>query len=60
MTRRERRQKSVTRVDALTLAEAVAAAKRGSSEVRLQLCDLMTGVACPDATTALCDPIGSA
>ena len=62
MTRRERLQKATTRADAATILAAVAAAKRGSSEGRLQLTALMTWVAysCPDATTAVCDAISSA
>ena len=62
MTRRERLQKSATRMDTRTIMEAVAAAKRGSSEGRLQLTAVMTWVAysCPDATTAVCDAISSA
>ena len=59
MTRRERRQKSVTRVDALTHAEAVAAAKGASSEDRLQLTALITwvGYSCPDTTTVACSAV---
>ena len=60
MTRGKRRQKFATRVDSLTLAEAVAAAKRSSSEGRLQLSDLMAWAACPDITTPVCDAISSA
>jgi hypothetical protein len=60
MALRERHQKSVAKVDTLTLAEAVAAAKFSSSEGRLQLCDLMAWAACPDTTTPVCDAISSA
>ncbi|MBK6512091.1 MAG: hypothetical protein IPG06_23395 [Haliea sp.] len=62
MTRRLRLQQSTARVDASTIREAVAAAKRGSGEGRLQLCAVMSWVAysCPEATTAVCDTIASA
>lgn len=62
MTRRERLQHATKRMDTRTIVEAVAAAKRGSSEGRLQLTAVMAWVAysCPDATTAVYDTIASA
>lgn len=62
MTRRERLQQSARRMDAKTIATAVAAAKRGESEGRLQLTAVMAWVAysCPDACDAVCDNIASA
>ena len=62
MTRRERLQQAAKRMDARSISEAVAAAKRGGSEGRLQLSAVMAWVAysCPDATTAVCDNIASA
>jgi ubiquinone biosynthesis protein Coq4 len=62
MTRRERLQQSARRMDARTISEAVAAAKRGGSEGRLQLTAVMAWAAysCPGATEAVCDNIASA
>lgn len=62
MTRRQQLQQATARMDAGTIREAVAAAKRGSAEGRLQLCAVMSWVAysCPEATTAVCDTIASA
>lgn len=62
MTRRARLQQSTARMDARTISDAVAAAKRGDSEGRLQLCAAMAWIAyaCPEATTAVCDNIASA
>ena len=62
MTRRERLQQSARRMDAKTIAAAVAAAKRGESEGRLQLTAAMAWVAysCPHACEAVCDNIASA
>lgn len=62
MTRRQRLQQSTGRMDARTIREAVAGAKRGNPEARLQLCAVMAWVAysCPEATTPVCDNIASA
>ena len=62
MTRRERLQHAACRMDAQSISKAVASAKRGESEGRLQLTAAMTWIAyaCPDATTAVCDNITSA
>ena len=62
MTRRERLQQAACRMDAQSISKAVASAKRGESEGRLQLTAAMTWIAyaCPDATTAVCDNITSA
>jgi ubiquinone biosynthesis protein Coq4 len=62
MTRRQQLQQATARMDAGAIREAVAAAKRGSAEGRLQLCAVMSWVAysCPEATTAVCDNIASA
>jgi len=57
MTHRERLQQAAKRMDARSISEAVAAAKRGGSEGRLQLSAVMAWVAysCPNAATAVCD-----
>ncbi len=62
MTRREQLQQSARRMDSATIAAAVAAAKRGKSDGRLQLSAAMAWVAyaCPDACEAVCDNIASA
>ena len=62
MTRRQRLQQSARRMDAKAIASAVAAAKRGESEGRLQLTAVMAWIAysCPDACDAVCDNIASA
>ncbi|MEZ5502474.1 MAG: Coq4 family protein [Halioglobus sp.] len=62
MTRRERLQRATSRMDARSIAAAVAAAKRGDAEGRLQLSAVMAWVAysCPDATPAVCDNIAAA
>jgi ubiquinone biosynthesis protein Coq4 len=62
MTRRQQLQNATARMDARTIAEAVAAAKRGSTEGRLQLSAVTSWVAyaCPEATTAVWDNIASA
>lgn len=62
MTRRQRLQQSARQMDANTIAGAVAAAKRGESEGRLQLTAVMAWIAysCPDACEAVCDNIASA
>jgi ubiquinone biosynthesis protein Coq4 len=62
MTRRERLQQATGQVDAQTIIAAVASAKRGEHEGRLQLCAAMAWAAysCPDATNAVCDSISSA
>ena len=62
MTRRERLQQATQHVDAASIASAVAAAKRGDAEGRLQLCAAMAWAAysCPDATNAICDNIAAA
>jgi ubiquinone biosynthesis protein Coq4 len=62
MSRRDRLQAATRRTDAGTIAEAVAAAKRGSTEGRVQLAAAMAWAAysCPDATNAVCDNIASA
>ena len=62
MTRRERLQQCARRMDARTISDAVAAAKRGGSEGRLQLTAVMAWAAysCPGATEAVCDSIASA
>lgn len=55
-------QQATLRVDARTIALAVAAAKRGESSGRICLVGVMTWVAfaCPDATRAVYDNIASA
>lgn len=62
MTRRSRLQQLTQHTDASTIAAAVAAAKRGDSEGRLQLTAAMAWIAysCPDACEAVCDNIASA
>jgi len=62
MTRRKQLQQATARMDARTIREAVAAAKRGSTEGRLQLSGVASWVAysCPEATTAVWDNITSA
>ncbi|MEH6570887.1 MAG: Coq4 family protein [Halioglobus sp.] len=62
MTRREKLQQATRRMDARTIADAVAAAKRGESEGRVLLSAVMAWAAysCPDATDAVCDNISSA
>ena len=62
MTRRQRLQDATKRMDAKTIATAVAAAKKGDAEGRLQLTAVMAWVAysCPDACEAVCDNIASA
>lgn len=62
MTRREKLQAAAKRTDAKSIAEAVAAAKRGSSEGRIALSGAMAWVAysAPDACSAVCDNIASA
>jgi ubiquinone biosynthesis protein Coq4 len=62
MTRRQQLQNATARMDARTIREAVAAAKRGSTEGRLQLSAVTSWVAyaCPEATTAVWDNITSA
>jgi ubiquinone biosynthesis protein Coq4 len=62
MSRKERIQAVTQRADAKTIAAAVAAAKRGSSEGRVQLAGVMAWAAysCPDAVNAVCDNIASA
>ncbi len=62
MTRRERLQQLTQHTDASTIATAVAAAKRGDAEGRLQLTAAMAWIAysCPDACEAVCDNIASA
>jgi ubiquinone biosynthesis protein Coq4 len=61
MSRRERLQQSAKRMDSDAIAAAVAAAKRGDPEGRLQLSAVMAWVAysCPDACEAVCDNIAS-
>ncbi|MCB1705061.1 MAG: hypothetical protein KDI17_09360 [Halioglobus sp.] len=62
MTRRDRLQQLTRHVDRNTIAAAVAAAKRGDSEGRLQLTAAMAWIAyaCPGACEAVCDNIASA
>ncbi len=62
MDRRQKLQELTRYTDAQTLADAVAAAKRGSGEGRLQLTAAMAwaAFACPDACPAVCDNIASA
>lgn len=62
MTRREKLQAAAQRTDAKSIAEAVAAAKRGSTDGRLALAGAMAWVAysAPDACSAVCDNIASA
>lgn len=62
MSRREQLQASTKRTDAKSIAEAVAAAKRGGVEGRVALSAAMAWVAysCPDACSAVCDNIASA
>lgn len=61
-SRRERLQAATRRTDAQTIAAAVAAAKHGKTEGRVQLAAAMAWAAysCPDATEAVCDNIASA
>lgn len=62
MNSREKLQQSTRWTDAQTIANATAAAKRGSASGRLQLTAAMAWAAysCPDATQAVCDNIASA
>lgn len=62
MTRRQRLQEKAQWMDSATIADAVAAAKRGESEGRLTLTAAMAWVAysCLDATESVCDNIFSA
>jgi ubiquinone biosynthesis protein Coq4 len=62
MDRRKKLEQLARYTDARTIRDAVAAAKRGSSEGRLQLSATMAWVAysCPDACEAVCDNIASA
>lgn len=62
MDRRNALQQLTRHTDAATIAQAVAAAKHGSAEGRLQLTAAMAWVAfaCPDACPAVCDNIASA
>lgn len=61
-SKKQRLQAATRRVDASSIADAVAAAKRGSAEGRIQLSGAMAWVAysCPQATDAVCDNIASA
>jgi hypothetical protein len=58
---REQLQEATRRVDAPTIATAVAMAKRGKPAGQLQLAAVMAwvGYACPDATEAVYDNICS-
>jgi len=62
MPKREQLQAATKRIDAQSIATAVAQAKRGSSEGRVALAGAMAWVAysCPDACAAVCDNIASA
>lgn len=62
MTMREKIRQASTRVDAHSIAEAVAAAKRGDPSGQVYLTGAMTwaGYSCPDATLAVYDNIASA
>lgn len=62
MNRREKLQQLTHHTDRQTLIDAVAAAKRGSGEARLQLTAAMCWAAysCPDACQSVCDNISSA
>lgn len=62
MNRRQQLQHDARWVNAGTIANAVAAAKRGDAEGRLALCAAMAWVAyaCPDASIAVYDNIASA
>lgn len=62
MPTREQLQSATRQVDAKSIAQAVAQAKRGSSEGRVALAGAMAWVAysCPDACAAVCDNIASA
>jgi ubiquinone biosynthesis protein Coq4 len=62
MDRRKKLQQLARYTDAESIRKAVAAAKRGSGEARLQLSATMAWVAysCPDACEAVCDNMASA
>jgi ubiquinone biosynthesis protein Coq4 len=62
MSRKARIHAATKRADAKTIAAAVADAKRGGSEGRVQLSAVMAWAAysCPDAVNAVCDNIASA
>lgn len=62
MSRQSRIQAATKRTDAKSIAAAVAAAKRGSSEGRIALSGAMAWAAysCPDACSSICDNISSA